>query len=195
MTKYCPKCGAELSDDSEFCTECGNDLNIKSKNHFTINKKIVYAVIIIIFIAIIGIFAYSQISQTNMLSEVIDSANIDKVWVTDWNDDFWDEQDKILYVSFTPTRDINNTDGGEISFDDELIMTYDDGSSEKIYSMVGEWCREKVLHAGETYTTGIAFESNGKTPTHVSGKLIVYHNAENMNDTEKEIIAHFDSDV
>ena len=29
MTKYCPKCGAELSDDSEFCTECGYSFSDK----------------------------------------------------------------------------------------------------------------------------------------------------------------------
>ena len=31
MTKFCVKCGAELEDDAEFCTECGNSQNGKLK--------------------------------------------------------------------------------------------------------------------------------------------------------------------
>ena len=194
IPKFCSKCGAKIDDDSDFCTKCGNELNNnKSSNHFSVNKKLVYTIVVIVVIAIIGIFAYNHISHTNALSEIIDSANIDKVWVSDWNNRYWNE-DKILYVTFTPTKDINNSDGGEISFD-ELIVTYNDGSSEKIFSMVGEWCRDKVLRSGESYTTGIGFESNGKEPTHVSGKLIVYHKGENITDMEKEVIAHFDADV
>lgn len=195
MSKYCSKCGAELDDDADFCSECGNKINEVPNTHFTVNKKLIYAIIIIILIAIVGIFAYNTITKTNALSEVIDSATADKVWVTDWNNDFWDDEDKILYVTFTPTRDINNSDGGEVGFD-EVMVTYSDGSSEKIISFVGEWCRDKVLYTGESYTTGIAFESNGKTPTHVSGKLLVYHhNGENASDIEKEVILHIDSDV
>ena len=99
-------------------------------------------------------------------------------------------------MTFTPTKDIDNSGGGEISFDDELLVTYNDGQTKKVFSMVGDWCREKTLHAGQSYTTGIGFESNGKTPTHVSGKLVVYHeNNGNASDIQKEVIAHFDSDV
>lgn len=198
IAKFCSKCGAKLDDDSDFCTQCGNSVNKKKSgnNSFTINKKIVYAVIVIILIAVVGIFAYGNLSKTNPMSEIMDSANVDKVWVTDWNNSFWDDKDKILYVTFTPTKDIDNSDGGEVSFDDELLVTYSDGQSEKIYSMVGDWCRDKTLKSGESYTTGIGFDSNNKTPTHVSGKLVLYHkNGDNASDVQKEVIAHFDSDV
>lgn len=195
MAKYCSKCGAKLDDSDEFCCECGEKINKTQDNHLTINKKIIYIFIAIVIIAILGIFAYGSITNTNVVSEIVDSANSDKVWVDTWNNDFWDDEDKILYVTFTPTKDIDNSGGSEVAFD-ELIVTYSDGSSEKVSSIVGEWCRDKILHKGESYTTGIGFESDGKEVTHVSGKLAIYHETGNDDlDYEKEIILHFDNDV
>lgn len=33
MSKYCPNCGATLDDDSEFCSECGNNLNTNNRRN------------------------------------------------------------------------------------------------------------------------------------------------------------------
>lgn len=58
MVKYCQQCGAQLDDDADFCTECGNHVNPKSGNSISISKKtILIGVIAIIIIAVIGIFA------------------------------------------------------------------------------------------------------------------------------------------
>jgi predicted amidophosphoribosyltransferase len=31
MSKICPSCGAKLDNDSDFCTECGNRLNVPAR--------------------------------------------------------------------------------------------------------------------------------------------------------------------
>lgn len=42
MTKFCPKCGNELSDDAEFCGKCGTNLkiinNVLNENSNTFNQ-------------------------------------------------------------------------------------------------------------------------------------------------------------
>lgn len=65
IVKHCPNCGSEISDDSEFCTECGYNLAnnayrapITNSGFFnTLNEKVNYSVIIFSFI-IFGAFLF-----------------------------------------------------------------------------------------------------------------------------------------
>lgn len=100
MTKFCPKCGNELSDDAEFCGKCGTNLKIinnmlnedsdsfnekskekskdenKSKiNIKTIDKKII--AIVIVGIALVGIglmFVLGDGHQDNYQIKVTDAS-------------------------------------------------------------------------------------------------------------------------
>ena len=63
----------------------------------------------------------------------------------------------IQSMTNTPTKDINNSDGGEISFD-ELIVTYNDGSSKEV---TGFTYPTTTLKAGTTYVTVSYIEANG----------------------------------
>ncbi|WP_295114927.1 zinc-ribbon domain-containing protein [uncultured Methanobrevibacter sp.] len=65
IIKHCPNCGCELSDDAEFCTECGyrlsrnNSETLNSQSGFfnTLNQKVNYSVIVFSLV-IFGVFLF-----------------------------------------------------------------------------------------------------------------------------------------
>lgn len=65
IIKHCPNCGSQLSEDSEFCSECGYNISKNISNHSTVkksffddlNEKVNYSVIIFSFI-IFGVFLF-----------------------------------------------------------------------------------------------------------------------------------------
>ena len=68
IIKHCPNCGSEISDDSDFCTECGYNL---SNNNYqapvaklgffnTLNEKVNYSIIIFSFVIFVGIFKVNK---------------------------------------------------------------------------------------------------------------------------------------
>ena len=147
------------------------------------NGKPIIIILIIIIIALIGAFLYMG---TSFMDGVATTANVNSVEVTNWDSKFWNTYDKMIRVEFTPIKNINLTNG-EVDIKD-VIIKYSDGSSEKSYSFVGEPLREKQLLSGERYTVGSAFNSSGKVPVHVSGKVVTGVNG-------SMVIASFDSDV
>ena len=66
IIKHCPNCGSEISDDSDFCTECGYNLSnpnyqapgVKSGFFNTLNEKVNYSIIIFSFV-IFGVFLFA----------------------------------------------------------------------------------------------------------------------------------------
>ncbi len=66
IIKHCPNCGSEISDDSDFCTECGYKLSnsnyqapvAKSGFFNTLNEKVNYSIIIFSFV-IFGVFLFA----------------------------------------------------------------------------------------------------------------------------------------
>ncbi len=65
IIKHCPNCGSEISDDSEFCSECGYNLSnnnyqapvVKSGFFNTLNEKVNYSIIIFSFV-VFGVFLF-----------------------------------------------------------------------------------------------------------------------------------------
>lgn len=59
---YCPKCGEELSKkNTKFCPKCGKDLSKSGSGNLSRNM-IVAIVIVVVAIAIVGLFASGAIS-------------------------------------------------------------------------------------------------------------------------------------
>ena len=66
IIKHCPNCGSEISDDSDFCTECGYNLSnnnyqapVAESGFFnTLNEKVNYSIIIFSFV-IFGVFLFA----------------------------------------------------------------------------------------------------------------------------------------
>ena len=130
MTKFCPKCGNELSDDAEFCGKCGTNLQIinnvlnedsdsfneknnekskdenKSKiNIKTIDKKII--AIVIVSIALVGIglmFVLGDGHQDNYQIKVTDASLIGTIGAS-----YGDSFSYDLYGSIIPMPK-NSTD-------------------------------------------------------------------------------------
>lgn len=130
MTKFCPKCGNELSDDAEFCGKCGTNLKIinnvlnensntfneknnekskdenKSKiNIKTIDKKII--AIVIVSIALVGIglmFVLGDGHQDNYQIKVTDASLIGTIGAS-----YGDSFSYDLYGSIIPMPK-NSTD-------------------------------------------------------------------------------------
>ncbi|MDO5848524.1 MAG: zinc ribbon domain-containing protein [Methanobrevibacter sp.] len=85
---YCPKCGQELSKkNSKFCPKCGNDISGSGKGKAS-GKMIVSIVVIVVAIAVIGLFATGMISFSdsndlaageNNTSSVDNSASVENV--------------------------------------------------------------------------------------------------------------------
>ena len=183
MAKYCPKCGAKSEDDGEFCTECGNDLKThdanKSNNSITINKKtLLIGAIIIIIVAIIGVFALTggnienvQYIGANTIS--IDSvSNLGSEQVNPTQYSNYSGTIKGYKVVYSAKTDLEN-----VSIETQAY----DKNGEHIEAMAN-WmglnplnvlCYKQNLTAGSSYTADVVFGSQNVTNFEVA-KLEVY---------------------
>lgn len=179
LVKYCQKCGTELDEDADFCTECGNPINSKSGNSIPINKKtILLGVIVIIIIAVIGIFALTggnienaQYIGANTISiDSVSNLGTEEINPTEYSD--YSGTIKGYKVIYTAKTDLEN-----VSVE---LQAYDK-SGEHIDAMAN-WmglnplnilCFEDNLTAGNSYTTNVVFGSQNITNFEVA-KFEVY---------------------
>lgn len=182
MVKYCPKCGAENEDDGEFCTSCGNDLKTKSQKSngsISINKKtLLIGVVIVIIIAVIGIFALTggnisnvQYIGANTISvDSMSNLGSEQLSPTEYSN--YSGVVKGYKVVYTAKSDLEN-----ISIE---TQAYDkDGNHlEAMANWMGlnplnVFCYNKNLTSGSSYTANVVFGSQNLTDFEVS-KLEVY---------------------
>ena len=174
MVKYCTHCGAELEDDSDFCTECGSNINTKPKSSISINKKtLLIGAIAIIIIAVIGILALTggnlenaQYIGANTISiDSVSKLGTEKLNPTEYSD--YSGTVKGYKVAYTAKSDLEN-----VSIE---LQAYDkDG--EHVDAMAN-WmglnplnvlCFKDNLTSGNSYTADVVFGSQNKTNFEVS---------------------------
>lgn len=174
LVKYCTHCGAELEDDSDFCTECGSNINTKPKSSISINKKtLLIGAIAIIIIAVIGILALTggnlenaQYIGANTISiDSVSKLGTEKLNPTEYSD--YSGTVKGYKVAYTAKSDLEN-----VSIE---LQAYDkDG--EHVDAMAN-WmglnplnvlCFKDNLTSGNSYTADVVFGSQNKTNFEVS---------------------------
>ena len=168
MVKYCTHCGAELDNDSEFCTECGKSIQ-KEQNTVSINKKyLLTGLIAIIIIAIIGIVALTggnlenaQYIGSNSISiDSVSNLGTDELNPTENSD--YKGTVKGYKVAYTAKSDLKN-----VSIE---LQAYDK-NGEHIDAMANFMglnplnilCYQDNLTAGNSYTTNVVFGSQNIT--------------------------------
>ena len=54
----CPNCGADLKENSKFCSKCGNKIEIKTvnKNSSSNSLPILLALIVVVFLLVVGFY-------------------------------------------------------------------------------------------------------------------------------------------
>ena len=81
MSKICPKCGNELSDDSHFCNDCGYNFQANSSNSESLSNLSTYGkifIVLIAFLVIIGaVFVFNMGMSSN--NHANDATNYDDV--------------------------------------------------------------------------------------------------------------------
>ena len=107
---YCSKCGTQLPEDSDFCTNCGSKIlkettetQLQPQVNTTRKKKIV-AIIVVCLVAVLGV---------GLLINEIGKANLKKELMRDWETieidgssyytlelDFSDDEIEYNFVSF-----------------------------------------------------------------------------------------------
>ncbi len=168
MVKYCTHCGAELDNDSEFCTECGKSIQ-KEQNTVSINKKyLLIGLIAIIIIAIIGIVALTggnlenaQYIGSNSISiDSVSNLGTEELNPTEYSD--YKGTVKGYKVAYTAKSDLKN-----VSIE---LQAYDK-NGEHIDAMANFMglnplnilCYQDNLTAGNSYTTNVVFGSQNIT--------------------------------
>lgn len=181
MVKYCPKCGAKIEEDSEFCSECGNSLLDKTKSSETVKiskKTLMIAAIVIIIIVIIGIFALTGGNVENVQYIGANSISIDSVSElgteqispSEYSD--YSGVSKGYTVVFSAKSDLKN-----VSIETQAY----DKNGEHLDAMAN-WmglnplnilCYNENLTSGSSYTANVVFGSQNATDFDVA-KLEVY---------------------
>lgn len=183
MVKYCPKCGAENEDKSEFCTECGNNLmnnsTPKSNDSISINKKtLLIASIVIIIIAIIGIFALSGGNVENIQYIGANTISIDSV-----SDLGEEEINPTKYSNYSGViRGYKVVYTAKTNLENITIETQAYDKNGNHVDAMANWmglnplnvfCYSDNLTAGSSYTANVVFGSKNSTTLEIS-KLEVY---------------------
>lgn len=185
MVKYCPKCGSESDDDGEFCTECGNDLTgnsnqtNNSKESISINKRtLLIGAIVIIIIAVVGIFALAGGNVENIQyisTNTIDINSVSNLGTEEVNPTEYSDYSGVIKgykVVYSSKANLEN-----VSIE---LQAYDkDGNP---IDAMANWmglnplnvlCYNDNLTAGSSYTANVVFGSQNLTDFEVS-KFEVY---------------------
>lgn len=179
MAKYCSHCGAELEDDTEFCTECGSNINERPKSSPTFNRKtLLIAAIAIVIIAVIGVLALTggnlenaQYIGANTISiDSVSNLGTEEVNPSKYSD--YSGTVKGFKVAYTAKKDLKN-----VSIE---LQAYDK-NGEHVDAMAN-WmglnplnvlCFQDNLTSGSSYTANVLFGSKNVTNFEVS-KFEVY---------------------
>ena len=179
MVKYCSHCGAELEDDSEFCTECGSNTKEIPKSSPSINRKtLLIGAIAIVIIAVIGVLALTggnlenaQYIGANTISiDSVSNLGTEEVNPSKYSD--YSGTVKGFKVAYTAKKDLKN-----VSIE---LQAYDK-NGEHVDAMAN-WmglnplnvlCFKDNLTSGSSYTANVLFGSKNVTNFEVS-KFEVY---------------------
>lgn len=182
LVKYCPKCGAKNDDDSEFCTECGNDMvgkSDKSNNSISINKKtLIIAAVVIIIIAIIGIFALTGGNVENIQYAGVNTISIDSVSElgteqvnpTEYSD--YSGVTKGYKIVYSAQSDLENV-SIETQAYDKNGEHLDAMANWMGFNPLNVLCYNETLKSGSSYTANVLFGTQNATDFDVS-KFEVY---------------------
>lgn len=197
LVKYCSKCGAKNDDDAEFCAECGNNLisSVNNSDTISINKRtLIIGAVIVIIIAIIGIFVLTggnienvQYIGSNTISiDSVSSLGSEQVNPTQYSN--YSGTIKRYAVVYKAKSNLEN-----VSI---IIEAYDkDGNHiDAMANVMGlnplnVLCFEDNLTAGSSYTANVVFGSKNVTDFKIA-KFEVY--VYQTTPKERKLIDKFD---
>ena len=185
MVKYCPKCGSESDDDGEFCTECGNDLTgnsnqtNNSKESISINKRtLLIGAIVIIIIAVVGIFALAGGNVENIQyigANSIDINSVSNLGTEEVNPTEYSDYSGVIKgykVVYSSKANLENV-SIELQGYDKDGNPIDAMANWMGLNPLNVLCYNDNLTAGSSYTANVVFGSQNLTDFEVS-KFEVY---------------------
>ncbi len=196
MVRICPKCNAENPDDSDFCSECGSNLIVsKDKDSVTISKKtLLVGAIVVIIIAIVGIFALTGGNISNVQYIGANTISIDSV------SDLGTEQlsptkysnysgvTRGYTVVYSAKADLKNV-SIEVQAYDKNGEHLDPMANWMGLNPLNVLCYKDNLTAGSSYTANVLFGSKNTTDIEVSKfEVFVYQSTPK----ETKLIDKFD---
>lgn len=182
MVKYCPKCGAKNDDDGEFCNECGSNMvgnPNKSNDSISISKKtLLIGAVVIIIIAIIGIFALTGGNVQNIQYVGVNTISIDSVSElgteqvnpTEYSD--YSGVTKGYTIVYSAQSDLENV-SIETQAYDKNGEHLDAMANWMGFNPLNVLCYNKTLTSGSSYTANVLFGTQNATDFDVS-KFEVY---------------------
>lgn len=199
MVKYCPKCGKKLDDDTDFCTECGNNIENKSSNNsISINKKtILIGVIVIVIIAIIGIIALTggnlentqYIGASTISIDSVSNLGTEEVNPTEYSD--YSGTIKGYKVVYSAKSDLENV-SVELQAYDKNGEHIDAMANWMGLNPLNVLCYENNLTTGNSYTANVVFGSQNITNFEISKfEVFVYQTTPD----ETKLIDKFDYNI
>jgi len=72
---YCPKCGKEIPDGSQFCLQCGGDLRRKQSVSTLAGLSIAAIALLVVFALIVGILVFAYVNNESSKREAQSSAS------------------------------------------------------------------------------------------------------------------------
>ncbi|MBR0272185.1 MAG: zinc ribbon domain-containing protein [Methanobrevibacter sp.] len=160
MTKFCSQCGYENKNNAQYCKKCGNPFKtnnigntLNDKTNKSDNSKIIVIALIIIIIALAGIFVYSSgIFNTDDQQSAVNNA----------------PQNQTAQPASTPTASTPSSSPTSMSI---LGGSFSTGSelSDKTYAEIYVGSQ----HAGEQVTVQIWYSRDGATLN--NGNMVPAH--------------------
>lgn len=182
MVQYCRKCGHELDDDAEFCEACGyptKDVPSSKKSNMNLDKKyIIIGLVVIIILALIGIFALTggNIGDAQYITaETISIDSISKLGTEELSPTEYSDYKGVIggfKVAYTAKTDLENV-SIETQAYDENGEPYEAMANWMGFNPLNVLAYDDNLTAGSSYTANVVFGTQNQTNVDIT-KLEVY---------------------
>ena len=206
----CPNCGADLKENSKFCSKCGNKIEIKTvnKNSSSNSLPILLALIVVVFLLVVGFYvAGGFIGNGNLVDVTSISMDVgyydtpfggalsSLAYENGEDVDYRDYQVLEAVTEFTlmPREDITRITSLAI---ENVEVTFQDGESENWGSFIYTPDEYYLQDVGYDFKFTKTLDDNGKSIeeyyliTHIKGDIVI-----NTTDEVNKVIGHLDEDI
>jgi len=167
MVKYCPKCGAESSEETKFCVKCGANIEIIAStpkyqqtyqpmsHSIGLNKKIIALVAVVVIIVVVAVLLLLLIGGNNNSFvgkwrvqnvdsgiEIIWTVNSDGTVIAEYNGEkvdegHWEQKGDTICGYWESNPDDNRCINVEFSNGGNTLKLYNQGELEYIATRIG----------------------------------------------------------